>query len=123
MLNGKRLRPALIVIAALTPTLFVITLEHRMTRLGYAVFMVGTSGASQMKKYKFITMTLIEQKPKTGVYQVNNNFSGYELGIIKWYPPWRQYAYFSTCEAVYSVGCMEDINDFIKGLKEEATNE
>ena len=73
-----------------------------------------------MKKYKFITMTLIEQKPKTGVYQVNNNFSGYELGIIKWYAPWHQYCYTSTCEAVYNVGCLEDINDFIKSLEEAA---
>jgi hypothetical protein len=69
-----------------------------------------------MKTYQYINFKLIEQKPKTGVYQCRNNKSGVELGLIKWYPAWRQYCYFPTCQAVYSKGCLDDINDFIKEI-------
>ena len=65
------------------------------------------------QNYQYINFKLIEQKPKTGVYQCCNKGSGNELGIVKWYPPWRKYCYFPTVQAVYSKGCLEDINDFI----------
>ena len=71
-------------------------------------------------KYKFISFIKIEDKPKTSVYRVINNKSKNELGIIKWYSGWRQYCYFPTVQAVYSAGCLEDINDFIKRLKTNA---
>ena len=67
-------------------------------------------------KYKYINFTLIEQKPKTGVYLCRNNTNGGQLGIVKWYPAWRQYCYFPICEAVYSKGCLEDIGSFIMQL-------
>ena len=67
-------------------------------------------------KYQYINFIEIEKKPKTSVYICMNNRSGRELGIVKWYPEWKQYCYFPTCQAVYSVGCLEDINDFIRSL-------
>lgn len=67
-------------------------------------------------KYKFISFIFIEQKPKTQVYKCINNSSQNELGIIKYYPAWRQYCYFPTIQAVYSKGCLEDINNFIESL-------
>lgn len=68
-------------------------------------------------KYKYINFFLVEQKPKTNVYECRNNKSGVVLGILKWYGPWRQYCYFPACQAVYSKGCLEDINSFIDSLK------
>ena len=64
-------------------------------------------------KYKYINFRLIEQKPKTGVYECLNNKSGFQLGIIKWYPSWRQYCFFPSSNTVFNKGCLEDINDFI----------
>lgn len=68
-------------------------------------------------KYKYINFKLIEKKPKTGIYRCCNNKSGEELGIIKWHNSWRQYCYFPTVQAVYSRGCLEDINNFLLKLK------
>lgn len=71
-------------------------------------------------KYKFIEFKLIEEKPKTSVWICYNNRGKYRLGIIRWYPLWRQYCYFTTDEeAVYSKGCLEDIIDFIKQLDQK----
>lgn len=67
--------------------------------------------------YQYISFLFVEQKPKTQVWRCVNNSSQNELGIIKYYPAWRQYCYFPTIQAVYSTGCLNDINDFIKQLK------
>jgi hypothetical protein len=71
-------------------------------------------------RYKYINFVKIADKPKTSVWSCRANRSGLELGEIKWYGPWRQYCYFPTCAAVYSVGCFEDINHFIGQLKDTA---
>ena len=63
-------------------------------------------------EYEYITFVFVEKKSKTQVWQCNNTKSGNELGIIKWYAPWRQYCYFSNV-AIYSIGCLDDIKDFI----------
>jgi len=69
-------------------------------------------------EFKYITFSLIDKKPKTFVYSCRNNRSGVELGIVKWNSHWRQYCYYSTADAVYSVGCLSDISEFINELKE-----
>lgn len=70
-------------------------------------------------KFKFIHFVKTEDKAKTSVWSCLNNRSNAELGVIKWYPAWRQYCYFPTVRAVYSVGCFNDINEFIGGLENE----
>jgi hypothetical protein len=55
-------------------------------------------------------------KSKTTKWSCCNKKSGGELGIVKWYPGWRQYCYFPTVQAVYSVGCLKDIAEFIEQL-------
>lgn len=69
-------------------------------------------------EYKYIHFIKKENKPKTSVWSCRNNTSTAELGEVKWYPAWRQYCYFPTVQAVYSVGCLEDINTFIEALKQ-----
>ena len=68
-------------------------------------------------RYKYIHFLKIADKPKTSVWSCCNNKSEEELGQIKWYPGWRQYCYFPTTQAVYSVGCFEDVNDFMRQLR------
>ena len=68
-------------------------------------------------EYIFIYFEKIEDKPKTSVWECRNNKSHGVLGIIKWYSGWRQYCYFPSCQAVYSGGCLRDIEDFLKRLK------
>ena len=70
-------------------------------------------------KYKHIHFKLFEQKAKTKVYMCHNNNSNDSLGIVKWYPAWRQYCYCPTNQSVYSNGCLDDIKDFITQLMEE----
>ena len=67
--------------------------------------------------FEYIYFEMIEEKPKTKVWSCKNNRSETELGVVKWYPAWRQYCYFPTVQAVYSKGCLNDIENFIKQLR------
>lgn len=74
-------------------------------------------------QYKFIYFLKTYDLPKTSVWHLRSRKSDDLLGEVKWYGPWRQYCYFAMNEAVYSVGCLEDINDFIRQLEEERKKE
>lgn len=74
-------------------------------------------------EYKYIHFELKEVKPKTEVYSCKNSRSGEELAFIAWYGPWRQYCFFPTIAAVYSIGCLNDIEDFITQLKAKRKND
>lgn len=67
-------------------------------------------------EFQFINFVEIEQKPKTKVWSCRNNRSGLDLGVVKWYPAWRQYCYFTLYDAVYNKKCLEDITEFIAQL-------
>ncbi len=69
-------------------------------------------------RYRYIRMEEMYKKGKTSVYGVYSNSSGTYLGTIEWYNHWRQYCFMPTIDTVFSVDCMEDINSFIRGLKE-----
>ena len=68
-------------------------------------------------EYKYIRFFPMESKGKTEIWSCHNSRHGETLGIVKWYGPWRQYCYFASAQAVYSVGCLEDIKHFIEELK------
>jgi penicillin-binding protein-related factor A (putative recombinase) len=70
---------------------------------------------------KYIDFELVEQKPKTSVYVIRNIHSQMIIGYIKWYAQWRQYCFFPLENAVYSVGCLKDIIDFVEQLMKERT--
>ena len=71
--------------------------------------------------YQYIHFIKIEDKPKTSVWTCRNNQSNIQLGIVKWYAPWRQYCYFSitTNQSIYNTSCLGDIADFIYQLESE----
>lgn len=66
--------------------------------------------------FRFIHFVLIPSAGKTGIWSCRNNRSGEELGRVQWYGAWRQYCYFPTEPAVYSAGCLQDIDNFIKRI-------
>jgi hypothetical protein len=67
-------------------------------------------------EYKYIHFAEIHNTGKTSVWSCRNNKSGEELGQVKWHGPWRRYCYFPSCPAVYSTGCLKDIEDFIEHI-------
>lgn len=71
-------------------------------------------------KYQFINFAQKKNTVRSNVWSCINNKSGDELGEIQWYPLWRQWCYFPTVQAVYSAGCLADIQSFIGGLANTA---
>ena len=76
-----------------------------------------------MTKNKYIEFKLLERKPKTSVYSVSNikqvELDGLILGIIKWFPSWRQYCFFPEADCVFNIHCLNDIKEFIQDLMDE----
>ena len=67
-------------------------------------------------RFKYIHFKKIEVKSKTAIWSCRNNHTNSQLGMVKWYGPWRQYCYFDESMAVYNVGCLEDINEFLQSI-------
>lgn len=72
-------------------------------------------------KNKYLIFKIIGHTPKTKIVEVQSKLHGYKLGIIKWYGAWWQYVFYPEKETLYSKGCMEDIIEYIKGLKNEVS--
>ena len=53
---------------------------------------------------------------KTEIWNVHAKRTGFVLGKIKWYGPWRQYCFFPSPNSVFNSGCMTDIQNAIKEL-------
>jgi len=68
-------------------------------------------------EYEFLIFTKLPTSTKTSKWECRNKTSLTILGLVHWYPSWRQYCYFPSIAAVYSVGCLNDIAEFIKELK------
>ena len=59
----------------------------------------------------FLKFTLVEHTPKTNIYLVTN-IDDEELGMIAWYPTWRQYV-FAPTDIVMSRDCTRQMADFL----------
>lgn len=71
-------------------------------------------------EYKYLIFMQTDSSGlKTQIWECRNKNSNDLLGIVKWFSNWRQYCYFTVVNAVYSTGCMDDINHFINQLMEE----
>jgi len=68
---------------------------------------------------KYIEFRLKKTLGKTSIWYCVNIHQEYAIGVVKWYPRWRQYCYFPFTETVYSAGCLEDIQTFISEKMEE----
>jgi len=70
---------------------------------------------------KYMQIELVEKKPRTCIFHIQTGTSGVNgilLGIVKWYPPWRQYCFFTVGNRIFSRGCQNDIIKFIDELME-----
>lgn len=74
---------------------------------------------------KYIKLSAVrERKRKTNVYEVLAVSDNTFLGIIQWYPPWRQYCFFPYTDferggLIFSSGCLQQIREFIGQLMVE----
>jgi len=77
---------------------------------------------------KYITFRQIEQKPRTAVYVIETKEKVIEsscnphpitLGIVKFYPNWRQYSFFPEAGTVFEKQCMQDIISFMNKLNQD----
>lgn len=68
------------------------------------------------KESEYLEFSLIEQKPKTKIIGVWSKKSSDRLGLIKWYGPWRQYAFFPENNTLFNTGCLNDIQIYIKAM-------
>lgn len=50
---------------------------------------------------------------KTKIWVIYNKNNTVHLGVVKWYPQWRQYCFFPTNGTILSVDCMSVIEQFI----------
>ena len=70
-----------------------------------------------MKTY--LEFNELEVERKTKVFEVRNK-EHFFLGSIDWANGWRQYVFNPTAEPTQlSVGCLKEIEEFIKDLMEE----
>lgn len=63
---------------------------------------------------KWITFNEIEGTGKTKRWAVTANEGDHTLGVVKWYGPWRGYAFFPQAGTLYERTCLRDIADFIE---------
>jgi hypothetical protein len=68
---------------------------------------------------KYLDFRLTRDTGKTQVYSVDSRNHGDQLGVIKWYGPWRQYVMETQSGVVWNNGCLRDIIGFIEGLMRE----
>jgi hypothetical protein len=73
-----------------------------------------------MKKEYLIFNELIVKAPrKTKQYEVWAKESDEQLGLITWWPHWRQFVFQPRQNTLYSWDCLSGISEFIKKLMDE----
>lgn len=71
---------------------------------------------------RYLEFGIIEEKPKTKIVGIWSKKSDDRLGLIKWYGPWRQYAFFPENNTIFNTECLNDIQIRIKTMMEERKN-
>ena len=68
-----------------------------------------------------LTFNVIEEKPKTKVFEVVSKTDGAVLGHIAWHGPWRQYVFEPNISylTIWSEGCLKELIGFLERLKIE----
>ena len=74
-------------------------------------------------KFKYIYFEMVSDTGKTSRWACYNNSSNDLLGDVYWYPSWRQYCFFPSFDTVFSAGCLEDVNTFMRDLRKAELQE
>ena len=67
-------------------------------------------------KFLIIKEVSLAKTSATKVYGVFSKSTGIRLGDIEWYPPWKLFTFNPEGNTVWSVDCLEYVNDYIKKL-------
>ena len=57
-----------------------------------------------------------EPGKKTRGYRVSEKATGGQLGMVRWYGPWRGYCFFPACGVVFDGGCLTQIVEWLVTL-------
>ena len=70
-------------------------------------------------KYKYFSFEKAYVKSNESPYWFcTSKSSNYPLGVVKWFPDWKQFCFFPEEETVFSTGCLNDVVDFVTQLNE-----
>ena len=62
---------------------------------------------------KYIEIEEFSEKYRKPTYTVNTKKDHLSLGLIEYYPRWKQYCFFPLPKTVFSYECLQDITTFI----------
>ena len=85
--------------------------------------MAVIEGACEMKESRFIEFDKIGDTGKTEIWNILSKSSGFILGRIHWYGPWRQYCFSPSPGSVFNTTCMDDIQNKIEELMKDRRSE
>ena len=71
------------------------------------------------KKYQFFTIKQDGDQQGHPFYQINNNKSNGELGVICWCAEWRQFTFDPDGFSSWSADCLANIVEFLGELNKE----
>ena len=63
---------------------------------------------------KWIRFELAKSLPKTNVWDIFTVQGSVHLGIVKWHPGWRKYAFFPDETTIWETDCLKDVISFIE---------
>jgi hypothetical protein len=67
-------------------------------------------------KYMRADIQPSEPRKRTRDYLVSEKKTGGQLGVIRWYGPWRGYCFFPSWDVVFDGGCLTQIVDWLVTL-------
>jgi hypothetical protein len=72
-----------------------------------------------MNENPYIVFEEQPSKGKTVVLHVRSRRTDDLLGSIRWYGAWRQYTLWVEPQTIWNTGCLEAVNERIRGLMQE----
>lgn len=70
---------------------------------------------TEYKYFYFELMTALGSDKKQSWFCISKG-GRFPLGVVKWFSDWKQFCFFPEEETVFSVGCLNDVIDFINQL-------
>lgn len=71
---------------------------------------------------KWLRFEITERKIATVVVGVYSKTQGSMLGVIGWYPRWRQYCFIPNPQTIFNADCLGTITNCIRMLMQQKMN-
>lgn len=62
---------------------------------------------------QWIKFEASKQLPTTTVWEVRTRDTNEKIGEIRWYGPWRRYAFIPLPNTVWEITCLQDVAEFL----------